>query len=270
MNCFKKLCGCGEKQTKIKYFRGATGPAGPAGKGLRIDGTVSDVSRLPLSPENGTAYLVGVTESKLLYTFDALTKVWINQGYLKGDKGEKGDNGEKGDKGEAGYSLFSTAFITTLRSPDFVIPNGGFNVPSQGRVPLGEIQESAGEEIVRIDKDQNTIKILNEGKYKVNFILNAYTQISGEQFDLNADFVAVGFRKVDSDEVIAGANDWSSYEVPHNISGQGIFSAETGDEFELVNLHVRPMYIMGGRKEQTFTSSYMITPVMTMIITRVE
>lgn len=272
MNCLKSFC-CFKKcvnrrAEEIKCIIGATGPAGPmgaTGRGLQIDGIVASEELLPKTPLNGTAFLVGESAPRKMFVFDSASGEWIDQGYLQGEKGEKGD------KGDTGYGEIKSAYLFTLRSPDFVIYNGGFEVPSRGRLPILEEREVSLESPITLDKENSTILFKEAGVYEIGFTFSAYTKISQDEFDLNADFVAVGFREVDSDNVIAGVNDWGYNEVPHNISGQGIVKIDdVSKEYELVNLHVRPLFLLAGRKEQTMTSSYMITPLVTVVIKQLQ
>ena len=193
---------------------------------------------------------------------------------LRGERGATGPAGPAGERGATGLSgegKISASYIVTLRSPDFVIPNGGFEVPSRGRLPLRQEVSYSVSSPVTLYPDEGIIMFNEKGVYEVEFIANGYTKKAEQDFDLNGDFSAVGFRKIDSDEVLIGANDWSYNEVPHNIVGHGIVVVENeNDGYELVNLKVTPLYILGGRKELTMTSSYMITPVVSMIIKKID
>ncbi|MBQ0154589.1 MAG: collagen-like protein [Bacteroidales bacterium] len=90
---------------------GATGPQGPQGipgqkgedgKSFDIVATVSSVSQLPASAPAGEAYFVGVSAPRDVYTFDALTRAWVNQGKLQGPQGAQGLQGPTGATGAQG------------------------------------------------------------------------------------------------------------------------------------------------------------------------
>ena len=90
---------------------GRQGVDGEPGKGLTIIGhfdTVESLEETVPSPEPGDAYSVGIVEPYDIYTYDALTLSWFNNGPIKGDqgpagpKGDTGDPGPQGPKGDAG------------------------------------------------------------------------------------------------------------------------------------------------------------------------
>lgn len=275
MKCLRNFCctkKCKNRQhEEIRYIMGSTGPAGPAGatgRGLQIDGTVASEQLLPKTPRNGTLFLVGNDTPRKMFVYDEKSSAWVDQGYLQGEKGEKGNKGDKGDRGDGETR---GVYLVTLRNPNFVIYNGGFEVPSRGRLPILEEHEFSVESPVELDKTNSTIRFNETGVYEVGFTFNGHTKIAQDEFDLNADFVAVGFRQVDSDNVLVGVNDWSFNEVPHNMSGHGLVRVDDATKsYELVNLHVRPLFLLAGRKEQTMTSSYMITPMVTMVIKQLQ
>ena len=57
----------------------------------------------------------------------------------------------------------------------------------------------------------------------------------------------------------------------HTICQPWLFRVDdTTKSYELVNLHVRPLFLLAVRKEQTMISSYMITPMVTMVIKQLQ
>ena len=104
------------------------------------------------------------------------------------------------------------------------------------------------------------------------FNFNGYVTLNGSQFDNNIDYLAVGFREVDSNKVLIGVNDWSFNAVPHNITGFGLVEVkDLATPFELVNLHnSKDIYLLGGKKENTLTTSYFTSPLVTMLIKKVK
>lgn len=51
-------------------------------------------------------------------------------------------------------------------------------------------------------KTRNNIKFRKIGHFKVLFKVNAYIKKNGTNFDSNQDFVALGFKQKDSDNII--------------------------------------------------------------------
>ena len=80
--------------------QGIQGPKGDDGTSFVVAGTVNTVNDLPTNVPIGTAYMVGETEPRNLYTFDG-TK-WTNQGKLQGPKGDTGPQGIQGPQGPQG------------------------------------------------------------------------------------------------------------------------------------------------------------------------
>ena len=290
MSCFKNKCQrkcCVPQYVSPAIFRGergATGPAGPAGSpgtGLQISGTVTSVADLPLAPENGTAYFVGEDNPKTLFIFDKDKNEWVNVGNLKGekgdkgdkgDKGEKGEQGEKGEKGDRGGNIIPEIYIGTLRTPVFQVPNDGLEIKSGERLPLKDIHgRSVTPDIIELNSQENTLKFVEAGAYEVIFNFNGYVNYTQDNFNFETDFVSVGFREVDSDNVYIGVNDYSFNEVPHNISAIGVLQvADASKPYELVNLQKKSLYILGGEKSQTLTNSYFTTPIVSMIIKKLR
>lgn len=81
---------------------GSVGPVGPVGskgetgKGFTIKGyfpTESELKKAITSPRTGDAYGVGSAEPYDIYVYDDLRDEWVDNGPLKGKKGDKGDPG---------------------------------------------------------------------------------------------------------------------------------------------------------------------------------
>ncbi len=80
---------------KVKGEKGDKGDQGDQGQGLNIKGSLSNESELPPTGLEGDCYLINGD----LYVWDDTNKVWINNGNIKGEKGDKGDIGLKGNTG---------------------------------------------------------------------------------------------------------------------------------------------------------------------------
>lgn len=94
----EKLHGAGIFPTLIV---GPTGPMGPQGNGLVIEGsfdTEEDLKKAHPVGKVGECFLVG----GLLYVWDVDDNKWKNVGNVKGPQGERGPKGDKGDAGLIG------------------------------------------------------------------------------------------------------------------------------------------------------------------------
>ena len=285
MKCNKKRICC-IPFDKIAYYVGPTGPKGPkgekgdAGKGIQIDGTYKDFDELPKTPIDGMTVLMGEDNPRKIYIYDAKTNQWIDDGFLQGEKGEKGDagekgergeKGEKGDKGDDGLSYLKEAYLVTLNDTTLSVPDFGYKVASKERLPIRKIQASTSN-IIQLNANEDTIQFNEIGTYEILFNFNGYMDLNGSQFDMNTDFLSVGFRPVDADEVNIGVNDWSFNAVPHNVTGMGIIEVQDlVTPYELVNLHKsKDLYLLGAKKENTLTSSYFTSPMVTILIKKIK
>ena len=86
----------------IQGIQGPKGEKGDDGTSFTIVATVASVVDLPTSAPEGEAYFVGTVAPRDVYTFDALTHSWVNQGKLQGPKGDTGEQGPRGPMGPQG------------------------------------------------------------------------------------------------------------------------------------------------------------------------
>ncbi len=291
MCCFNfcnKHC-CYENTQQVRYLVGPQGPRGVTGKGLQIDGFVDRVENLPETADNGTVYLVGENNPKIIYVYEKEKGSWSNEGPFQGPKGDKGDQGEKGDagekgdmgergargekgeKGDPGPNRIKVAYIVALRDPSIEVPEEGLEIVSGGRLPLRTINTYTALDLVTLYPNDDTITFNEIGAYEIIFNFNGHIVTTDYPFDPNTDFVSVGFRAEGADEVYIGTNDWSFNDAPHNVMGLGILQVvNTQTHYELVNLHKNSMKIYGGNKNKTLTNSYFTTPLVTMIVRKLN
>ena len=71
-------------------------------------------------------------------------------------------------------------------------------------------------------KTRNNIKFRKIGHFKVSFKVNAYIKKNDTNFDSNQDFVALGFKQKDSNNIYIGASVFISDEVSREITADGI------------------------------------------------
>ena len=287
MTCFKpRNLNCCSSPSIVFYSTlrgatGATGPAGPAGavgKGLQIDGSVDDVKDLPPTPTNGTAYFVGNSDRRQLYVYDDNKKQWVNEGNLQGEKGEKGDRGEKGDKGDKGdpanpeLLAVREMYFATLQDPSLATTDEGYKVASGERIPIKTFQATSSRiSVARLDSDNNIITFTEKGTYEILANFNGYVKQTGDAFDPKTDFVCVGIREVDSDNVYIGTNQFTHLNIPHNITMMGVLQiADETKPYEIVNLQKKDLYLLAGQKDQTLTNSYFTTPLLNLIVKKLN
>ena len=109
----------------IQGIQGPKGEKGDDGTSFVIVATVASVVELPTSAPEGEAYFVGTVAPRDVYTFDALTHSWVNQGKLQGPKGDTGETGPQGPmgpqgpQGEAGIVSLES-LIALLEGSEFI------------------------------------------------------------------------------------------------------------------------------------------------------
>lgn len=109
----------------IQGIQGPKGEKGDDGTSFVIVATVASVVDLPTSAPEGEAYFVGTVAPRDVYTFDALTHSWVNQGKLQGPKGDTGETGPQGPigpqgpQGEAGIVSLES-LIALLEGSEFI------------------------------------------------------------------------------------------------------------------------------------------------------
>ena len=185
-----------------------------------------------------------------------------------GPTGPQGETGPKGDKGDAGYLDINAVHILSYNDNPTTFPLAGLEIKSGERLPLMRTEVHIGG-IAKLDIVENTIQMMKTGVYNINFTCNAYVKQSEGQFNARTDFVDIGFREVNSDQVLAGANAYAPLECAANIYGQGLFVVDnTSKKYELVNLQKKSIFLNGCDVTSTVTHSYFSVPMISIIITK--
>lgn len=187
----------------------------------------------------------------------------------RGDKGKKGDTGEKGDKGdtgEPGPAEIQSVMILSYNGDPTRFPVGGIEIESGKRVPLMRRELDHGG-FVTLDIQDMTLQFNKTGIYFVIFTVNAYVKRSGTDFNPDTDFVSIAFREVDSDKILAAANNWTPNECALNTCGQGMFVVnDLATAYELVNTQKKSMFVNGCNINQTISHSYFSVPMVSLSI----
>lgn len=116
-------------------------------------------------------------------------------------------------------------------------------------------------------KTRNNIKFRKIGHFKVLFKVNAYIKKNDTNFDSNQDFVALGFKQKDSDNIYIGASVFISDEVSREITADGILVVlDTNIEYNLVNLSKQSIYLKTPDLKNINSNSYFVNSPVTIII----
>lgn len=234
----------GEKGEKGEI--GIQGPAGPKGD----TGEKGDVGERGLQGEQG----------------DVGPKGDQGEQGLKGEKGDTGAQGERGERGATGPEEIKGGFIVSYNDNPNTFPVDGLEIASGTRLSLNRLELDQGG-VITLDTDDNSIKFTQTGVYMITFSINAYVKKTGVDFSHKTDFVAVSFREVNSEKIIASANSWSYNEVGTNMVGQGMLVVDNVDNvYELVNMQKKSIYITGADVMQTISDSYFAVPMVSINI----
>ncbi len=247
---------------------GQTGPTGPAGTSVNILGSYNnedDLNREQPRGNPGDSYLVGDN----LYVWSDTENKWKDVGVIRGPQGIQGPmglpgiNGEKGDKGDIGptgppgpQEIPAGYFVTFNNN----IPEKGILIESNKRLPIG-YKAVDNVALFELDTTNNTIRFNRGGVYRINFIVNTYSENVNEE-----NIISIGFKKSGESTIYAGNSIWSNNNVI-SITAQGIFIvADSNEEWELVNLGKNSIYLKSPKIENTISDSYFLNPLVSIII----
>lgn len=179
-----------------------------------------------------------------------------------GPQGIQGEQGPIGPTGPVNTSIFA-AYLVTFNNG--TTTEEGITVPDGERLPIDRSEIDVSN-LVTLDTDEETIKFNKAGYYKISFITSA--SIDKEAvFDSKKDFVALGFRKVDTDNIYIGTSKWIYDGRPTQLVGQGIIAVEdTNNLYELVNVSKRDIKLVAPEIENLGTKSYFTNTIVNIVI----
>lgn len=170
----------------------------------------------------------------------------------------------QGPTGPAGTNIARSAYLVTFNegtAPTGVTINSNTSLPINRK----ELDISG---LITLDSINKTIKFNIEGYYKVTFTVSAYIQnASNSNFNKETDFVSLGFKKVNTDDVYIGTSQWVSDDIAIELVGQGIIAVNNiNDLYELINLSKSQIYLDSPDRKNTISNSYFASPYITIVI----
>lgn len=256
-------------------FIGPTGPTGPQGEigptgtGIKIMGRYNNYDDFIKEHQVGNiddSYMVDCD----LYIWDDMNKKWINIGPIKGDKGDNGIQGEPGiqgpigPQGEIGPTGPTGPSNNTIRSAYLVTfnDNDEINIPILSKIPIKH-KELDLTNLVTLD--ENDIKFNIAGYYHISIIVSAY--VKDIQSNPETDFITIGFRKSNTDDVYIGASLIKDNELPSQIKAEGMIAViDTKDIYELANLSNQEIYLNSPNLSDISSNSYFTNSLVTIFI----
>lgn len=252
-NCNHSCCICSPGP------RGPAGPPGRDGTSVTIDGTYNSYEELINEHPQGKpneSYLVKGD----LYVWSENDNTWKNVGRIAGPTGPKGD---KGDQGTAGPLLIRSAYLITFNGGTSI---KGVEVESNTQLPITRIELDPTNLITLVNSNKQ-IKFNIIGHYKITFITSAYVEKIQEEFNPDNDFITIGFKQTNTDNVYIGASKWIQNEIATQIIGHGIITVEnTNNTYELDNLGKKTIYLTTPDIKNIASTSYFTNPLVTIII----
>ncbi|MBQ0017146.1 MAG: collagen-like protein [Clostridiales bacterium] len=189
---------------------------------------------------------------------------------LRGFRGPMGPTGIQGPTGATGPYQIQSTYIVSYNNNPGTFPANGLEIASGERLPLMRKEADYGE-IITLDSTDNTIQFNETGVYSIIFTANAYVPRTATDFNQKTDFVSIGFREVNSDQVIASANTWSYNEAPTNLTGHGIVViTDIATPYEFVNLQKKSIFVNGADITETISNSYFGSELLTVSITKLS
>ncbi len=171
--------------------------------------------------------------------------------------------GPTGPTGPAGVNIARSAYLTTFN--DGTSANG-ITVQSGDRLPIDR-EELDISSLITLDTSDETIRFNVAGYYKITFTVSAYVFYSNSTFDPTTDFVSLGFKLVNTDDVYIGTSQWVLNETPIQLVGQGIISVnDTTALYELVNLGPKNICLNSPDLKNTVSTSYFTNSLITIVI----
>lgn len=226
-------------------------PRGKDGNSINILGSYNSVDDLIKEHNTGNigdAYLVDGN----LYIWADNTKSWQNIGEIKGPQGEQGPPGMK---------LMQSSYIVTFNNS---LTSDGIAVKTQERIPLTRAEININN---LITLDNNIITLNEAGYYKVTFTISAYPEVTKLDFDPDNDFVSIGFKELDSDNIYIGTSGWVYNGEAALLTGQGIISVPTNNKsYELINISKNTIYLNSPDIRNIASASYFSNCLVTIII----
>lgn len=210
-------------------------------------------------PENNC----GKNLNKALKKIEEDSKLKPN--YIIGPTGPKGDKGDIGPTGPTGPALstYRNSYLVTFNDGS---SSGGIVVPANEALPL-ERKELDLTNLITLDTENETIKFNTVGYYKLTFVVSSYVKKTNTGFNPDTDFVSLGFRKINTDNIYIGASSWISDEVPRQITAQGIIAVEdTNNLYELANVGKKDICLFSPDISDIGSQSYFTNSLITIVI----
>ena len=115
--------------------------------------------------------------------------------------------------------------------------------------------------------DEETIKFNEIGYYKISFIVSSRVLETDPGFNPKNDFISIGFRLTNTDNIYVGGSKWVYNDEYITISSQGIISVENTDNiYELVNVGNQTIFLNTPDLNDIESNSYFTNALVNIVI----
>lgn len=178
--------------------------------------------------------------------------------YLMGPTGPTGSTGPTGP-------VFSprSAYLVTFNPGN---SEDGIEIAAGGKLPIDR-KEIDITNLITLNSSDNTLSFNTIGYYKIAFVVSAYVQATDIEFNPHRDFVALGFSRVNSDNIYIGASEWVYDETATQIIGQGIIAIDdTSNIYSLNNVSKYAIHLNTPDITDIGSDSYFTNSLVTITI----
>lgn len=236
-NCCDVCCVIGQGTT------GATGPKGEDGQSDKI--------------------IIGKTITVPAGTNASVSDCKIGNQHILEFAIPRGFDGAVGPTGATGPTVINSAYLITFENGT---SEQGVPIPSEERLPIDRVELDISK-ILKLDSTEETISFNKVGYYKIMFIISAYVLGTNGNFDKDKDFVTIGFRELNTDNIYIGASKWIYNEQVEQITGQGIIAVDdTSKIYELVNLSKETIHLSSPDIKNIKSKSYFTNLLVNIVI----
>lgn len=160
--------------------------------------------------------------------------------------------------------------INSTKNIYLVTFNDGTNVDeilvkSNSALPINR-KELDIYELINLDTSNSTIQFNEIGYYKITAIASLSLK-KDTIFNSDTDFITLGFKVANTDNVYIGASEWRNDENARQIIMHGVIAVNNLDEqYELVNLGNKDIYLNSPDLNNIKSDSYFTNFLITIII----
>lgn len=167
-----------------------------------------------------------------------------------------------GPTGPIGINSTKNIYLVTFNDGTNV---DGILVKSNSALPINR-KELDIYGLINLDISNSTIQFNEIGYYKITAIASLSLK-KDTIFNSDTDFITLGFKVANTDNVYIGASEWRNDENARQIVMHGVIAVNNLDEqYEVVNLGNKDIYLNSPDLNNIKSDSYFTNSLVTIII----